>query len=79
MSALLLDAKARVEQARAAGKDKLTHRQLHQLTASYEQIITAGEYQHPATAGKKTKAHNLLLRHQAYQADETDRVRRRLF
>lgn len=70
MSCLLLDTKDLVANAIAAGNESLNSRQLRELTASYETVIGMGHHEHPAsTGGKKTKAHNLLLRLERHQAD----------
>jgi transposase len=62
MSGLLLDARERVERAREAGERSLDPTVLGRLEARYEAIIASGHAEHPPTKGKKTKAHNLLLR-----------------
>lgn len=62
MSELLLDAKQRVERALEAGERSLDPKLLGEIEADYERIIASGRAEHPPAAGKKTKAHNLLLR-----------------
>lgn len=62
MSELLLDAHERVERAREAGERRLDPEALAKLEARYEAIIASGHAEHPPAKGKKTKAHNLLLR-----------------
>jgi transposase len=62
MSCLLLDTKDLVERVRAGGADRLDDRALGELADSYQTIIAMGHEQHPPAAGKRTKAHNLLLR-----------------
>lgn len=69
MSCLLLDTKELVERARAAGADRLDDCALGELADSYQTIIQMGHDEHPPTAGKRTKAHNLLLRLERDQAD----------
>lgn len=70
MSCLLLDTKDAVEQARAAGRERLGPGALADLAASFKTIIAMGHDEHPpVAAGKRTKAHNLLLRLQRYQDD----------
>jgi transposase len=69
MSCLLLDAKELVDQAKAAGLERLSERQLRELHASYREVIRLGHEGYPGldphAAGrrpKRTKAQNLLLR-----------------
>jgi hypothetical protein len=62
MSCLLLDTKDLVERARVGGADRLGDQALGELADSYQTIIAMGHEQHPPAAGKRTKAHNLLLR-----------------
>jgi transposase len=70
MSCLLLDTKDAVEQARVAGADRLDPGALDELAASFTTIIEMGHDEHPPLgAGKRTKAHNLLLRLERYQPD----------
>ena len=69
MSCLLLDTKDAVDGVRAAGADRLDDRALAELAVSYQTIIAMGHDEHPLAAGKKTKAHNLLLRLERYQPD----------
>ncbi|MDQ3678234.1 MAG: IS66 family transposase [Actinomycetota bacterium] len=69
MSCLLLDTKDLVERARAAGADRLEAAALGELDASYQTILAMGRDEHPARDGKKTKAHNLLVRLERYQPD----------
>lgn len=69
MSCLLLDTKALVAQAVAAGEDHLAPKAIRELSDSYKTIIEMGHQEHPAATGKKTKAHNLLLRLERYEPD----------
>ncbi|MCA1697822.1 MAG: IS66 family transposase [Actinobacteria bacterium] len=69
MSALLLDTKDLVAQARASGQHALRADALANLADCYQTIVGMGHEQHPPVAGKKTKAHNLLLRLQRDQAE----------
>ena len=70
MSCLLLDTKQAVAQARAAGTDRLDRDAVDELQASFQTIIALGHEQHPPRgAGKRTKAHNLLLRLERHQPD----------
>ena len=62
MSELLLDAKQRVDRALEAGERSLGPKLLGEIEADYERIVASGHAEHPPAAGKKTKAHNLLLR-----------------
>ena len=69
MSCLLLDAKDVVEQAKAAGRKRLSTKTLAQLHSSYRELIALGHEENPGLAGrgqgrrpKRTKAQNLLLR-----------------
>ena len=62
MSELLIDAKQRVDRALEAGEQSLGPKLLGKLEADYERIIASGRAEHPPATGKKTKAHNLLLR-----------------
>jgi len=68
MSCLLLDTKDLVEQARNAGHDRLDEQALAELADCYQTIIQMGHEEHPPAAGKRTKAHNLLLRLERDQA-----------
>lgn len=69
MSCLLLDTKDLVEQARAAHHDHLDPEALAELAVSYQTIIKMGHDEHGAATGKRSKAHNLLLRLERYQDD----------
>jgi transposase len=69
MSCLLLDTKDAVEQARGTGAERLGGGALADLAASYMTIIAIGHEEHPAAQGKRTKAHNLLLRLERYEPD----------
>jgi len=69
MSCLLLDTKGLVDAARAAGADRLDAGALGELADSYQTIIQMGHEEHPPAAGRKTKAHNLLLRLERYEPD----------
>ena len=70
MTCLLLDTKDAVAQARAAGTDRLDRDALDELRASFQTIIALGREQHPPLGtGKRTKAHNLLLRLERHQPD----------
>ncbi len=62
MAELLLDTKERVDDAREAGEPSLHPQALARIEAQYEAIIASGRAEHPPATGKKTKAHNLLLR-----------------
>jgi len=63
MSCLLLDTKHAVETACAAGRKALSAGALTELSDSYQAIIAIGHEEHPPVdQGKRTKAHNLLLR-----------------
>jgi hypothetical protein len=69
MSCLLLDTKDAVEQAKAAGHERLSARTLAELQVSYRELIALGYEENPGLAGqdhgrrpKRTKAQNLLLR-----------------
>ncbi|MDQ2897196.1 MAG: IS66 family transposase [Actinomycetota bacterium] len=69
MSCLLLDTKTLVQCAVADGNERLDARAVAELAESYQTVIAMGHEEHPITAGKKTKAHNLLLRLERYQPD----------
>jgi hypothetical protein len=69
MSCLLLDTKTLVATTIAAGNESLSARHARELADSYKTVIEMGHEQHPATTGKKTKAHNLLLRLERHQPD----------
>jgi transposase len=69
MSCLLLDTKDLVARTRDAGQECLDDAALANLAECYETVIELGHEQHPPAAGKKTKAHNLLLRLQRDEAD----------
>ena len=69
MGALLLDAKAAVDQAREAGEDRLSEKALAIIRECYRDVIELGREQHPSLEPgqsgrrrKRTKAQNLLLR-----------------
>jgi transposase len=72
MSALLLDTKDLVAQAAGAGAGCLGADALANLADCYATVIGLGHDEHPPVAGKKTKAHNLLLR---LARDQTDVLR----
>jgi len=70
MSCLLLDTKDAVEQARAAGAERLGADALADLADCYSTVLQIGHDEHPqVAAGKRTKAHNLLLRLERYEPD----------
>ena len=69
MSCLLLDTKDLVERARGSGQIHLGADALRELADSYHTILQMGHEEHPPAAGRKTKAHNLLLRLERYQPD----------
>ena len=71
MSCLLLDTRALVAEAVAAGHARLSPQQLQDLADSYQAVIEAAAAEHPDPniKGAKTKAHNLLLRLERHQAD----------
>jgi len=69
MSCLLLDTKDAVEQARAAGAQRLGADALGELAASFKTIVAMGHEEHPAREDKRSKAHNLLLRLERYEPD----------
>src|SRR5438552_1246908 len=69
MSCLLLDTKAAVERAKAAGRKRLPSTVLAELHASYRAVIELGYEKNPGLVvqgdgaqPKRTKAQNLLLR-----------------
>jgi transposase len=68
MSCLLLDTKEAVEEAKTAGRKRLSANALAELHASYRAVIELGYEENPALADsadqklKRTKAQNLLLR-----------------
>ena len=69
MGCLLLDTKDAVEQAKAAGRKRLSRKELAELHASYREMIKLGYEENPGLAGqqdgrqpKRTKAQNLLIR-----------------
>lgn len=72
MGCLLLDTRELVQTARAAGRQRLTSRELGELAASYETIIAMGHQEHPTSTAKRSKAHNLLLR---LERDRTEVLR----
>lgn len=75
MSALLLDTNALVDHAKARGERALTKVALAELHASYRDLVALGYSEHPGLAEnadqrlKRTKAQNLLLRLDRYEAD----------
>ena len=70
MSCLLLDTRDLGERARSAGRGCLDADALGELTASFTTIIAMGHDEHPPlAAGKRAKAHNLLLRLERYEPD----------
>ena len=70
MSCLLLDTKDLAAQARLRGEEHLDRGALNDLAASFQTIIAMGHEEHPAVAaGKRAKAHNLLLRLERYEPD----------
>ncbi|MCA1680050.1 MAG: IS66 family transposase [Actinobacteria bacterium] len=70
MSCLLLDTKDAVAPARAVGAERLCCAVLDELAASFTTIIAMGHDEHPpVAAGKRSKAHNLLLRLECYEPD----------
>lgn len=69
MSCLLLDTKDAVGQARGAGAERLDPDEISQLAASFTTIIAMGHEEHPTAPGKRSKAHNLLLRLERYEPD----------
>jgi hypothetical protein len=69
MSCLLLDTKDLVAAARDSGQEALSKGALANLADCYQTIIAMGHEQHPPVAGRKTKAHNLLLRLERDEAD----------
>ncbi|MGB0091433.1 MAG: IS66 family transposase [Solirubrobacteraceae bacterium] len=69
MGCLLLDTKDAVEQAKTAGRERLSRKALAELHASYREIVKLGYEENPILAGqhkgrqpKRTKAQNLLIR-----------------
>jgi uncharacterized coiled-coil protein SlyX len=69
ISCLLVDTKDRVEQARAAGRERLSRSALRELHECYHDLIELGYEENPGLADqedgrrpKRTKAQNLLLR-----------------
>jgi len=70
MSCLLLDTKDAVARSRAVGAACLDFDVFDDLAASFTTIIAMGHDEHPPiAAGKRSKAHNLLLRLERYEAD----------
>jgi transposase len=69
MSALLLDAKDLVEQARQRGAQRLSAHVLAELHASYRTVIELGLCENSDHPGKRSKAHNLLLRLDRHEPD----------
>jgi hypothetical protein len=69
MSCLLLDTKTLVAAAIADGNQNLNAWQVRELAASYQTVLAMGRDEHPTSTGKKTKAHNLLIRLERYQPD----------
>jgi transposase len=69
MSCLLLDTKDAVDEAKAAGRNRLSTKTLAELHAACRDVIELGYEENPGLAGKddgrrpkRTKAQNLLLR-----------------
>lgn len=70
MSCLLLDTKEAVARALAAGHGHLDPDTLTELAASFKTVLAMGHDEHPQVpAGRRTKAHNLLLRLERYEPD----------
>jgi len=76
MATLLSDTWQRVLEATAAGQHALSDEVLAEVCENYESIIAAGHVANPPVApsgrrgpSKRTKAHNLLLRLDAYEDD----------
>jgi transposase len=76
MSSLLSDTWQRVLEAKDAGRHALSDEVLTEVCENYQGIIAAGHVANPPVAPsgkrertKRTKAHNLLLRLDAYQDD----------
>jgi transposase len=74
MAALLCDAKAMVETAKANGAPGLSQSALHSIRTRYGQIIAAGRLTNPGPAslkrhGYEKKAYNLLVRLDTQRAD----------
>ena len=69
MSCLLLDTKDAVARARDVGSERLDRGVLADLAASFATVIAMGHEEHPAAAGRRSKAHNLLLRLERYEPD----------
>ncbi|MCA1677789.1 MAG: IS66 family transposase [Actinobacteria bacterium] len=69
MSCLLLDAKDAVARARGGGGERLDPDALDELAAGFKTIVAMGHDEHPAVTGKRSKAHNLLLRLERYEPD----------
>ena len=69
MGCLLLDTKDAVSRARAAGDGRLDPDALGELATSFKTVVAMGHDEHPAVKGKRTKAHNLLLRLERYEPD----------
>ena len=76
MSALLLDAKQAVEQAIAAGEDRLSDRVLATIRECYRDVIALGYEQNPGLdpdqggrRPRRAKAQNLLLRLQERESE----------
>lgn len=72
MSCLLLDTKDLVATARDGDRQALPQAALTNLGDCYQTIIAIGHDEHPRGQGRKTKAHNLLLR---LERDQTDVLR----
>jgi len=69
MSCLLVDTKDAVEEARGAGRQRLADDALGELAASFKAIIGMGHDEHGTATGRRSKAHNLLLRLERYEPD----------
>jgi transposase len=70
MSCLLLDTKDAVARALTAGAQRLAPGAISELAVSFATVIAIGHDEHPPiAAGKRSKAHNLLLRLERYEPD----------
>ncbi|MCA1697497.1 MAG: IS66 family transposase [Actinobacteria bacterium] len=69
MSCLLLDTKDLVERARSAGRGCLDPDALGELADSFATIVAMGHDEHGAATGRRSKAHNLLLRLERHEPD----------
>ena len=58
-----------VARACGAGTDRLDPTRSAELAASFQTINAMGHEEHPARAGKRSKAHNLLVRLERYEPD----------